>query len=83
MDSSKKKAMIYLAKAEALSTAAEMIRQHGEEGFCYKDSEFNKEYNKQKIKIAKSLNAQAEKWVQKYEELGIDIDTSVEDEDPY
>ena len=54
-----KKAQYFLAKYQALSNAAEMIRSHGEEGFSFEDKVFNKEYLRQTKKTAEQLDKRA------------------------
>lgn len=69
------KAMYFLAKYEALSNAAEMIRQHGEEGFEFNDEIFDRIYRREAHNLYKQLNDRAAVFAKKYAEQGIDIDT--------
>lgn len=73
------KAKYYLAKYHALSTAAEMIRSHGEEGFSYEDDSFNEEYQRQTGVLYHQLNERSKKFLKKYKELDITVDDSVRD----
>jgi len=74
-----KKARYFLAKYQALSNAAEMIRSHGEEGFSFEDKYFNKEYQKQVEILAKQLNDRAEVFAKKYNSTGIDIECEIDE----
>lgn len=69
-----KKAQYFLAKYQALSNAAEMIRSHGEEGFSFEDKSLDKEYKRQTVKTAEQLNKRAKVFAKKYREMNIDID---------
>jgi len=73
-----KKALYFLAKYQALSNAAEMIRSHGEEGFSFEDKELDKAYQRETKKVAKQLNNRADVFSKKYEEINIDIDCEID-----
>ncbi len=77
MNKQYKKAEHFLAKYQALSNAAEMIRSHGEEGFHFEDEDFNNEYLKQCKIVAKQLNQRAQSFAKKYISTGIDIDCEI------
>ena len=68
------KARTLLAKFHSLTNASEFISCHGEEGFTFDDEKFNKIYLREKIKTAKKLDKQAEKYLVEYKRLGIEID---------
>ena len=73
-----KKAQYFLASYQALSNASEMIRSHGEEGFSYEDKAFNKEYMRQKKKIAEQLDKRAYQFFKKYEDMNLDIESEID-----
>jgi len=73
-----KKAQYFLAKYQALSNAAEMIRSHGEEGFSFEDKVFNKEYLRQTKKTAQQLNKRANLFAKKYQAMNIDIECEID-----
>ena len=58
-----KKAQYFLAKYQALSNAAEMIRSHGEEGFAFEDKVFDKEYKRHSVllKLTKDFMSRTDK----------------------
>ena len=72
------KARTLLAKYQSLANASEFIRSHGEEGFSFDDDEFNKIYLRESQKTAERLNKRAEKYLQEYERLGIEINDKVD-----
>ena len=72
------KAKYFLAKFQALSNAAEMILQHGEEGFAFKDEKFDKIYKRECYNLSKQLNDRAAVFAKKYNEQGINIDTDAD-----
>lgn len=72
------KARYFLAKYQALSNAAEMIRSHGEEGFAFEDKDFDKVYKKEAEKVAKQLNARAAVFAKKYDSTGVHIDCEID-----
>ena len=72
------KALYYLAKYQALSNAAEMIRSHGEEGFSFEDKEFNDVYLKQKDILAEQLNSRSVVFYKKYISMGFDIECAID-----
>ena len=74
-----KKAATLMARYQALSNAAEFIRSHGEEGFSYKDEAFTAIYFKEAKKIAYQLDKRAEKLYDQFVELGIDVNTDIDD----
>ena len=74
------KARTLQAKFQALTTASEMIRSHGEEGFSYEDKEFQKVYEREKLKLSDKLNKLAIKYEEQYSKLGIEIDTEIDKE---
>ena len=73
-----KEAQYFLAKYQALSNAAEMIRSHGEEGFAFEDKVFDKEYKRQTVITAKQLDKRAELFAKKYQALNIDIKCEID-----
>jgi hypothetical protein len=74
-----KKAIYYMAKTQALSNAAEFIRSHGEEGFSFNDEDLEKQYYKAKTELANQLDKRADIFKKKYDQLGIDVDTSIDE----
>ena len=74
-----KKAEYYLARFRALSNAAEFIRSHGEEGFSFKDKDFNTAYMKAGKSISEQLDDRADTFYGKYLALGIDIETEIDE----
>ena len=73
-----KKAQYFLAKYQALSDAAEMIRSRGEEGFSFEDKVFNEEYLRQTKKTAEQLNRRAKVFAAKYRAMNIDIECEID-----
>lgn len=73
------KARTLLAKYQSLSNSAEFIRSHGEEGFSFKDKKFNKVYMRENLKLSEKLNKEAEKYLEQYKELGIEIESEIDD----
>ena len=73
-----KKAVYYLAKYHSLSNAAEFIRSHVEEGFCYNDNELNKAYKRENQKLYGQLAARAYVFWEKYTDMGIEINSEME-----
>lgn len=67
-----------MASYQALSNAAEMIRSHGEEGFSYEDKKLFSSYQKASRKLCKQLNSRAMKFLNRYKELGIEVDTEID-----
>ncbi len=76
---SKRKAYYYLAKYHSLSTAAEFIRSHGEEGFSYGDEKLDIVYKRENQKLADQLNVRASIFYAKYKSLDIFIESIVDD----
>jgi hypothetical protein len=74
------KATELLAKYLSLSNAAEFIRSHGEEGFSFENEKLNKFYFRENIKLAKNLNNQAEEYLKEYDKLGIEVESSINEE---
>lgn len=68
-----------MAKTQALSNAAEFIRSHGEEGFSFNDEDLEKQYYKAKTELANQLDKRADIFKKKYDQLGIDVDTSIDE----
>ena len=67
-----------LALMLAFQNASEMIRSHGEEGFSFDNELLDKEYrNAVKIAADRILRL-SEKYERKYNQIGIDIDSSCE-----
>lgn len=73
-----KKAQYFLAKYQALSNAAEMIRSHGEEGFAFADKDFDKVYKRESLNTYKQLEARAIVFAKKYQEMNIYISTEMD-----
>lgn len=71
-----------IAKFLALTNAAEFIRQHGEEGFSFRDKKLDKIYKRNTQQLAYQLNKRAEAFRLKYEATGIYINTD-DDSDSY
>ena len=78
-DEAEKKATYYLAKALALSNAAEFIRGHGEEGFSFEDEQLEAQYKKAGEVLGKQLDNRSATYFAKYISLGIIISTNVDD----
>lgn len=72
------KARTLLAKYQAYSNAAEMIRGHGEEGFSFEDKKFNKVYNRETKNVADKLNKKATEYYIAYLKLGIEIECEID-----
>ena len=72
------KARTLLAKFQSYSNAAEFIRSHGEEGFAFIDKKFNKAYLRENKKLFKKLDAIAQNYLDKYQELGVEIDCEMD-----
>ena len=68
-----------LALMLAFQNASEMIRSHGEEGFCYDNELLNKEYRKAVNVAAKRINRLSNKYEKLYNKIGIEIDSSCDD----
>lgn len=83
MATEKTKAKNALAQFNALSNAAEMIGSHGEEGFSFQDNEFNQAYLKAAKRVKKSLMLKADKALEIYKSIGIEIDDSIHDDAGY
>lgn len=73
------KARTLLAKYQGLSNAAEFIRSHGEEGFSFEDKKFNVVYLRENLKLAEKLNKESEKYFEKYRELGIEVESEIDE----
>ena len=77
MASDESKARQYLAKFHSYSNAAEFIRSHGEEGFSFEDEKLQDLYFKQNKRTANTLDKIANKWYQKYLNVGIEINSEI------
>jgi len=73
------KARTLLAKYQGLSNASEFIRSHGEEGFSFEDEKFNDVYMRENKKLSDRLDKEAMKFMDQYNELGIEIDSRVDE----
>ena len=73
------KAITLLAKYQGLSNASEFIRSHGEEGFSFEDKKFNDVYLRENKKLSKRLDREAMVFWEKYLELGIKVESEVDD----
>jgi hypothetical protein len=73
------KARTLLAKYQGLSNASEFIRSHGEEGFSFEDKKFNDVYMRENQKLSERLNREAMVFWKKYLELGIDVESEIDD----
>lgn len=70
-----KRAYKSLAMALAFQNAAEMIRGHGEEGFCFTDEALDFEYKKAVKKVFKKIDSLSIPYVRIYKTTGININT--------
>jgi hypothetical protein len=74
------KARTLKAKFQALTTASEMIRSHGEEGFSYQDKEFQKVYEREKLKLSAKLDKMSFKYENEFRKLNIEVNTDIDQE---
>ncbi len=73
-----RKATYYLAKYLSLSNAAEFIRSHGEEGHSFFNDELNESYLKSNGILYQQLEKRSLKYLKKYKEIGVEIDSQVD-----
>lgn len=71
-----KKAVYYLAKANALTNAAAVLEN---DDVVYNDDDYDKELCRQNKIIATQLNNRGSVYYQKYNSIGIDIDITLHD----
>lgn len=76
---SKSKSATLLAKSHATTNASEFIRSHGEEGFSFQDEKFNSIYQRETKKLSAKLEKIAQKYIDKYKEIGIEINDEISD----